>query len=352
MGRMILTARLGESVTVARSPAGRPGIQEYRLDFVALAQMMARMEHRSGVPGVPYAIPYQGSKRKLAPAILCFFPDNVRCLYEPFAGSAAVSLAARQLDKVDRVHLNDLNAPLMQLWEMIIQDPKRLASMYGRLWKEQSGREKEFYNKVRDAFNRRHRPEHFLYLLARCVKAAVRYNRNGEFNQSPDNRRKGVAPRRLASHIQRASELLRGRTTVSALDFLGAVKNATTDDLVYMDPPYQGVCKERDPRYLEAVGYAAFAQGLAQLNDRGLSYIVSYDGRTGGKTHGKPLPKSLRLQRLELAAGRSSQATLLGRNSTTHESLYLSPALMKRIARQVFPARGHAERQGFLFRTA
>ena len=38
------------------------------------------------------------------------------------------------------------------------------------------------------------KPDLLLYLLARCVKAAVRYNASGEFNQSPDNRRRGMPP--------------------------------------------------------------------------------------------------------------------------------------------------------------
>jgi DNA adenine methylase len=39
----------------------------------------------------------------------------------------------------------------------------------------------------------------------------------------------------------------------------------------------------------------------------------------------------LNLRLIELAAGRSSQATLLGRRAETYESLYLSPALVERL---------------------
>ena len=42
---------------------------------------------------VPHPIPYQGSKRGIARLILKYFPDDVDTLIEPFAGSAAVSLA-------------------------------------------------------------------------------------------------------------------------------------------------------------------------------------------------------------------------------------------------------------------
>ena len=94
-----------------------------------------------------------------------------------------------------------------------------------------------------------------------------------------------------------------------------------------MDPPYQGVCGERDPRYLKGVLVDEFVEVLEVLNYRGISYVVSYDGRTGDRVHGRRLPGRLRLHLIELEAGRSSQGTLLGRAEVTVESLYLSPAL-------------------------
>jgi hypothetical protein len=42
---------------------------------------------------VPHPIPYQGSKRALASAILAYLPEDCVTLIEPFAGSAALSLA-------------------------------------------------------------------------------------------------------------------------------------------------------------------------------------------------------------------------------------------------------------------
>jgi len=63
--------------------------------------------------------------------------------------------------------------------------------------------------------------------------------------------------------------------------------------------------------------------------------MVSYDGRTGEKQYGEPLPADLKLLHLEIRVGRSTQATLLGRNCVTYESLYLSPSLRKRLPKQV-----------------
>lgn len=66
------------------------------------------------------------------------------------------------------------------------------------------------------------------------------------------------------------------------------------------------------------------------LVQRGLSFILSYDGRTGRKSHGDELPAELGLTRVEIKAGRSAQSTLLGRNDMTYESIYLSQELARR----------------------
>jgi DNA adenine methylase len=199
------------------------------------------------------------------------------------------------------------------------------------LWNAQNGQERVYYDFVRDGFNKTRRPDYLLYLLARCVKAAVRYNSNGEFNQSPDNRRRGAHPDTIKKHVFGSSNLLRGKTKCLSLDYREALQNVGKHDLVYLDPPYQGVCGKRDPRYLQSVAFDAFVINLSELNDKGIGFIVSYDGRTGDKIFGKPLPSFLNLHRVEIHAGRSSQSTLLGRDDNTYESLYISPALIERL---------------------
>jgi DNA adenine methylase len=289
---------------------------------------------------VPHPIPYQGSKRNLAPAILDYFPGGVATLIEPFAGSAALTVAAAARNLASHHLINDLNKPLVDLWRAIINSPEKLARQYEQLWKAQHGDRRNYYDEVRDEFNRSGKADHFLYLLARCVKASVRYNANGEFNQSPDNRRMGALPETMRQHILGASRLLRGKTEITSLDYKEVVARATGDDLIYMDPPYQGVCGNRDPRYLKSVQFDEFVEILETLNFRNISYLVSYDGRTGARTHGRRLPERLRLHLVELEAGRSSQATLLGRDEVTVESLYLSPALAEKLnLRRSYPRR-------------
>jgi DNA adenine methylase len=279
----------------------------------------------------PHPIPYQGSKRNIASFILSFFPDYVNTLIEPFAGSAAVSIAAAYYGKANRFHLNDINNPLMYLWNEIIYNPEKISNNYKRLWNEQRGMEREFYDFARQQFNELRKPEYLLYLLARCVKASVRYNANGEFNQSPDNRRKGRHPDKMRDDIFAVSNLLRERTIITSKDYREVLMSIPSTCLVYMDPPYQGVCNSRDPRYYTSIDFGEFIHQLENLIERRIPLLLSYDGRKGEKTYGMQLPAKMGLYRMEIKAGRSSQSTLLGRNDITYESIYLSNELLIRL---------------------
>ncbi len=276
---------------------------------------------------LPQPFQYQGSKRVLASLILQYLPVNTTRLVEPFCGSAAVSLAAAARGRAKEFWLNDFNKPLAELLALMINSPKEMAKSYAELWRADHEDALEHYYQVRELFNRSQDARLLLYLLARCVKGAVRYNGEGLFNQSPDKRRLGTRPDTMKANIAAISALLRGKTIVTSLSYEDVLANVRPDDMVYMDPPYQGVCGERDSRYFAGISFDDFVAELETLNHKYVRYLVSYDGRLGNRTYGKPLPAKLHLTLVEIEAGRSSQATLLGRSEMTVESLYLSPAL-------------------------
>lgn len=275
----------------------------------------------------PHPIPYQGSKRKLAPHILEFYPARVPRLVEAFAGSAALTLSAATRGLASKYVINDSLAPLAELWSQIIENPHHVADSYESLWRGQIDDPATSYRRIRRQFNTTAHPIALLYLLARCVKAAVRFNAAGQFNQSADNRRLGAHPDVMRSHLCRASTTLRGRTSVHGLDYRDILDRVVAGDVVYLDPPYLGTSNARDSRYHQGINFAQFLLELDRLNSRNIPYALSFDGRSGDKSYGQELPTELHLVRIEIVVGRSSQATLNGRNDITIESLYLSPAL-------------------------
>ena len=276
----------------------------------------------------PHIVQYQGSKRNLAPQILRYIPQKFNRLIEPFAGMVAITIAVSSQNRADRNLLNDLNKPLVNILEESITNPQRLIDNYTKVWCEQltfEGGSVEHFYKVREDFNKGNQcAANMLYLLARCVKGSVRYSSSGMFNQSPDKRRMGTNPKNLARNVYMISSLLKGKTEFMSNDYREVTKNAKSGDIVYMDPPYQGVCTSRDCRYFSGIDFNEFVDCVEDLNRRGIDFIISYDGTCGDKQYGQDLPAELGLKKVMLNAGLSSQSLLLGKKETTREALYLS----------------------------
>lgn len=273
---------------------------------------------------VPHPIPYQGSKRRLAAAILSHVEEGrYERLVEPFAGSAAVTLAAAKWKKFRRFEIGDQLEPLVTLWQGIIDDSERIAIGYERLWKRERERPIDEFYDIRSEFNEDRDPAKLLYLLARCVKNAVRFNPSGEFNQSPDKRRTGTHPDAMRKELSAAHLLLHGKAQTICADFLEVFEKAEPGDFFYLDPPYQGTSEGRDSRYIGGVTRDRMMEGLNILNAREIPFILSYDGSCGDRTYGDRLPREI-ASRILFDVGRSSQATLNGQNHVTIESLYVS----------------------------
>ena len=292
------------------------------------------------MPKIPHPIPYQGSKRNLAPAIGHHVPADIGTWYEPFAGSAAMALWVAQHCRPRRIVLGDSLPPIAQLWTAILADPHGTATRYAEIWTGQRSGDPSYFNRVRERFNESRDPVDLLYLLCRCVKNAVRFNAKGKFTQSVDKRRLGMRPEKMRVAVEDAAKLLHGRTEIRAGDWLDTLADARPGDFAYMDPPYLGTSTGRDRRYAEWMTQERLVAGLRTLNARRIRFALSYDGMCGGKVYGPPLPDDLGMTRLHLHAGRSSQATLNGGTDETVESLYLSESLAERASDvQCFPVR-------------
>jgi DNA adenine methylase len=157
----------------------------------------------------------------------------------------------------------------------------------------------------------------------------VRYNADGYFNQSPDKRRKGTRPSTMEKNIFDISSLLKGKVEFYSVDYKSIIEMTLPGDIVYMDPPYQGVCGERDSRYYSGINHDEFIEVLKKLIENNISFIVSYDGKCGNKNYGKEIKINDGIKHIHLNAGRSTQATFLGKNDITYESLYVSSNLIK-----------------------
>ncbi len=280
---------------------------------------------------LPHPIPYQGSKRQLAPIIARYFPEKIKRFYEPFSGSAAMTIYAATFNHGERYIIGDSLEPIISLWEEIILSPVEVANRYAEVWNGQLDATDDYFNRIRDRYNNEPNSVDLLYLICRCVKNAVRFNKHGRFTQSHDKRRLGMRPEKMISQICAVSNLLRGKIEFRKGDWLKTVEDANPEDFIYMDPPYFGTSVGRDKRYFQQLDFDVLVNGIDLLQSKDIPFTLSYDGMTGDREYSPTLPEYLNLTRILINAGRSSQSTLHGRAETTFESLYLPHYLAKKL---------------------
>lgn len=250
-----------------------------------------------------------------------------------------MTIFAAHHNMAERFILGDSLCSIVELLQSIVELPDETSDRYRIIWEGQMDDNPTYFNEVRDRYNSEHDPVDLLYLICRCVKNAVRFNRHGNFTQSADKRRKGMRPEKMAMAIAGVSHLLSDRVQFRSGDWKDTVADAGPSDFVYMDPPYMGTSVGRDKRYHQQLSPEELIDGLSIMRARDTRFALSYDGMTGEKEYGPPLPDSLGLTRLLLHAGISSQATLSGKRAETVESLYLSPGLTDAVDEIIRPAK-------------
>lgn len=79
-------------------------------------------------------IKWSGSKRSQAECILSYFPDEIDTYYEPFCGGASILRRLLNSDiKVNNYICSDINNDLINLWNIIINNPKQVIDYYKKI---------------------------------------------------------------------------------------------------------------------------------------------------------------------------------------------------------------------------
>lgn len=261
-------------------------------------------------------IKWSGSKRSQSVKIKEYLPGNYNTYYEPFIGGGSMLYAIAPPDAV----CGDICAPLIDLWNQIKNSPEELAEAYRLRWARLKDEGYQAYYSIRDDFNHHRSPEDLLFLSRTCVNGLIRFNANGDFNNSLHHTRPGISPDSLEKIILDWSERIQGAEFLAA-DYIVTTESAGANDLIYLDPPYF----HTKGRYYGAIDFDAFLEYLEQINSRGIKYMLSFDGIRGEDDFTVALPRELYKRHELIPSGNSSFKKVMDKESVpVLESLYLN----------------------------
>lgn len=250
----------------------------------------------------PPVIKWSGSKRKIAAHLAAIMP-SFRRYYEPFLGGGAMLAQVRPHAGL----ASDALPELMTLWTMVRDQPEKLSLGYENHWTNLQELGHTYFYEVRDEFNQTRDAVALLFLSRTCVNGLIRFNKDGEFNNSLHHTRPGIRPSALDAIIRRWSSFV-APLELRACDYRVALEDATAGDFVFLDPPYAG----NKGRYMPGkFDVATLATVLGSLTDRGVNWMMTLDGTAGDREYAASLPAIPATNTFQVATGHSPFTRLM-----------------------------------------
>lgn len=269
------------------------------------------------VPANWVLIKWMGSKRRLAPEILRQFHRQIKTYWEPFVGSGAVlgQLLSSNIE-VKRIRCSDACEPLIGIWNLIKDDPRKLSEGYRRLWPMLQSGEQRLYKEVRDRFNESGDPCDFFFLLRTCRVGAVEFSQAGKFITPYHLGEMGMEPKSVDALLADWHDKLKRRdVTFSVRDY--STVFSRDGDFLYLDPPYMS---ERSRLYLGRFDHDEF---YGWLKKQRAGWALSMNGPADGDDS---VPQ-IYDERFELQNGTSAVRRLGGLETpSVTESLFVRTA--------------------------
>lgn len=198
---------------------------------------------------------WAGGKYKLVDFIASHFPQNRQRLVEPFAGSAALSLAL----EFDAYLINDLNQDLINLYATIKNEKKNFIDFAKSYFLTENNQESRFYE-LRDTFNHSTNPVErsalFIYLNRHAFNGLCRYNSKGIFNVPFGRYKSPYFPEKELLNFLNKSD----RIELMCGDFQKTFTQINKYDVVYCDPPYVPLS--------ETASFTTYSQDSFNLDDQ------------------------------------------------------------------------------------
>jgi DNA adenine methylase len=221
----------------------------------------------------------------------------------------------------EQAFASDVIPELIALWLAIRDRPEEVADGYGLRWRLRQQKGHVAYYEIRDNFNKGRDPVDLLFLSRTCVNGLIRFNKEGDFNNSLHHTRPGIAPDKLRKAILDWSRAIQG-VQFAARDYRVALNDAAIGDFVFLDPPYHANRGRYRPTPFDS---DTFYRELENLNSNGIAWMLTYDGSAGQRDYTGELPLGLYKRKLQVPTGHSPFTRLMGKTlDNVKESVYLN----------------------------
>lgn len=242
-----------------------------------------------------------GNKQRVAPQIIGFFPERFGTYYEPFLGSGGVLgvLAPKKAEA------SDAFGPLIEIWQAVKDDPKKVKSWYSDRWKAfKSGKKIEEYERIKANYNKRPNGPDLLFLCRACYGGVVRFRKADGHMSTPCGVHDPISPESFSQRVDKWHLRIKG-TNFRQADYAVAMSKAGRGDLIYCDPPYS---------FSQTILYRAQEFRIAELMEmiertkkRSAYIALSIDGskKSGNLLCDIPIPRGLFEREITVPVGRS-----------------------------------------------
>ncbi|MGX5914886.1 Dam family site-specific DNA-(adenine-N6)-methyltransferase [Aliidiomarina sp. Khilg15.8] len=197
---------------------------------------------------------WAGGKYSLVDSISHLLPPGDK-LIEPFVGAGSVFLNT----DYDRYLLNDINADLINLYQVVKRRPKTFIADARSLFTSQNNHADAFYALRRD-FNASQdiytRSLLFLYLNRHGYNGLCRYNASGQFNVPFGKYKKPYFPEAELEFFAEKAK----RATFTCQPFQSSFRRARKGQVIYCDPPYLPLTP--------SASFTAYASGGFSFNEQ------------------------------------------------------------------------------------
>lgn len=216
---------------------------------------------------------------------------------------------------------SDIIPELISLWNMIKENPEFVANEYELRWNKLQRDGAEIYYKIREEFNKTKNCLDFLFLTRTCVNGMIRYNSEGEFNNSFHLSRPGINPQTLRRILLKWSMAIKKFTFLN-VDYRECLSNVQKGDFIFLDPPYGGT---KDRYTQQEFNLTDFYNELDRLNSIGAFWMLTFDGSAGERHYSFAPPSEVYQYKFSVHTGISAFSKVIDKKMDfISESVYLN----------------------------